>query len=106
MDQNAAVYEIRGSVRGRGGAPLAGARVVVWRQQIRTRQQLVAGDADNNGAYQLRYQIPGNTPSPLLLVVEALSEYLDGPLFCALTEAQPSLEIDLALDKHLGEHLA
>jgi fibronectin type 3 domain-containing protein len=98
MDQNTNIYELHGTVRGRNSTPLGGARVVVWRQQIRGRQQLVAGDADNNGAYQLRYEIPENTPLPLLLVVEALSEYLDAPLFSALTEARPSLEIDLDLE--------
>ena len=98
MDQNTNIYEIHGTVRGRNGTPLGGARVVVWRQQIRGRQELVAGDAANNGAYRLTYQIPENMPLPLLLVVEALSEYLDAPLFSALTVAQPTLEVDLNLE--------
>jgi hypothetical protein len=43
----------------------------------------------------LRYRVPENAPQPLLLIVEALSEYLGTPLFSSLTQARPTLEIDL-----------
>ena len=95
MDQKEKVYEIRGTVRGRNGDPLRGARVAVWWQHIRERKELVAGETSEQGRYHLSYKLPENAPQPLLLVVEALSEHLDVPLFSPLTQAQPDLEIDL-----------
>ena len=91
-------YEIHGTVAGRNGDPLRGARVIVWRQHIRERTELAAGAASEHGRYHLRYRVPENAPEPLLLVVEARSEHLDAPLFSALTAAQPDLEIDLSLE--------
>ncbi len=103
MDQEGKVYgeklcEIRGTVTGRKGDPLRGARVVVWWQHIRERMELAAGETSERGTYHLRFGIPKNAPEPLLLVVEALSEYLDAPLLSPLTQAQPSLEIDLRFE--------
>jgi hypothetical protein len=95
MDQEGKVYEIHGTVRGRRGEPLRGARVVVWWQHIRERIELAAGEASEHGTYHLRYTVPEHAPQPLLLVVEALSEYLDAPLLSPLTPAQPTLEVDL-----------
>jgi hypothetical protein len=95
MDQQTRDYEVSGAVRGRNGDPLRSARVVVWWQQIRDRKVLAAGEASEQGRYRLRYRVPENAPQPLLLVVEALSEYLDAPLFSSVTNAQPTLEIDL-----------
>lgn len=95
MDQEEKVYEIRGAVIGSNGAPLRAARVVVWWQQIRERKELAAGKTSGHGTYHLTYKVPKHAPQPLLLVVEALSKYLDAPLFSPLTQAQPTLQIDL-----------
>ena len=94
-DRNRRFYEIHGTVRGRNSDPLRGARVIAWWQHIRERKELAAGATSEHGRYHLRYRIPENAPQPLLLVVEARSEHLDAPLFSALTQAQPDLEIDL-----------
>ena len=91
-------YEVHGTVTGRGGDLLRQARVVVWWQQIRERAELAAGETSDNGQYHLSYQVPGNAPQPVLLVVEALSEFLDEPLFSPPTQAQPDLTIDLNLE--------
>jgi len=88
-------YEIHGTVTGRKGDALRGARVVVWWQHIRERKELAAGETSERGTYHLKYEVPENAPQPLLLVVEALSEYLDAPLFSPQTPAQATLEIDL-----------
>src|ERR1035437_4851638 len=98
MGEDRKAYEIRGTVRGRNGDPLPAARVVLWWQQIRERKELVAGATSEHGTYHLEYEVPESAPQPLLLVVEALSEHLDAPLFSSLTQAQPALEIDLTLE--------
>jgi hypothetical protein len=76
MDSNPNEYEINGIVRGRHGDLLHKARVVVWWQQIRDRKELAAGETSEHGRYQLRYRVPEDAAQPLLIVVEALSEYL------------------------------
>ena len=98
MEQKEKVYEVHGTVRGRNSEPLRDARVVVWWQHIRERKELAAGETSEQGHYRLRYKIPEGAPQPLLLVVEALSEYLEAPLFSPLTQAQPDREIDLNLE--------
>src|ERR1017187_2524700 len=95
MDQKPNEYQVSGTVRGRDGVLLRDARVVVWWQQIRDRRELAAGKTSEHGQYHLRYRVPENAPTPLLVAVEALSEYLDSPLFSGATAAQPTLEIDL-----------
>ena len=91
-------YEVHGTVTGRGGDLLRQARVVVWWQQIRERAELAAGETSDNGQYHLSYQVPENAPQPVLLVVEALSEFLHEPLFSPPSQAQPDLTIDLNLE--------
>ena len=98
MNEKAEIYEVHGSVKGRDGIPLRGARVAVWWQRIRERSELTAGATSEDGRYYLRYHVPENAPLPLLIVIEALSEHLDEPLFSALTEAQKKLEIDLSYE--------
>ena len=98
MDQKKKVYEIHGIVRSQKNDPLRDARVVVWWQHIRARKELAAGETSELGTYHLRYELPEQAPQPMLLVVEALSEHLDAPLFSPLTEAQPNLEIDLSFE--------
>ncbi len=98
MDENGKTYEIHGMVTGLHGRPLRGARVVVWWQQIRERKEMAAAETSENGRYHLRYRVSENAPQPLLLIVEALSEFLDKPLFSPLTKAQPDLTVDLALE--------
>ena len=88
-------YVVKGTVRGRNSEPLSDAHVIVWWQHIREREQLAAGETSEDGTYCLRYDVPENPPDPILLVVEAQSEHLDTPLFSPLTQAQPTLEIDL-----------
>jgi len=91
-------YEIHGVVTGKHGEPLHGARVVVWRQHIRERHELAAGQTNEDGRYHLRYEVPSEAGAPILILVEALSEYLDSPLYSQLTNAAADLEIDLHLD--------
>ena len=98
MSERDETYEISGTVKGRGGAPLKGARVVVWWQHIRERQELAATEANDAGRYALRYAVPERAPQPMLLLVEALSEHLDAPLFSPLTKAEAALTIDLAFE--------
>ncbi len=98
MEQKRKNYEIRGTIRGRNGELLRGARVVVWWQHIRERKELAAGATSEGGTYHLKYEVPERAPEPMLLVVEALSEYLDAPLLSPLTQAQPALEIDLTFE--------
>jgi len=98
MDQDGKVYEIRGTVRGRNNAPLHDARVVVWWQRIRERIELADAETSEHGRYHLSYRVSENAPQPLLLVVEARSEYLDAPLVSPLTKAEPDLQIDLILE--------
>jgi hypothetical protein len=85
-------------VRGRNGEPLRGARIVVWWQQIRERKELIGGETSEQGRYHLRYSFPEAAPPPLLVIVQALSEFLDAPLFSPLTAAQKILQIDLSLE--------
>jgi hypothetical protein len=98
MNDHATHYEIHGRVTGREGRELRHARVVLWWQQIRERKQLGSTETSEDGLYRIRYQIPEHAPLPVLLVVEAVSKDLDGPLVSPLTEAQPDLEIDLQVE--------
>ena len=91
------LYRVNGIVRGKRGAPLGDARVVVWWQQMRTRKRLAADVTSADGRYCIGYRVPQNPPAPILIVVEAVSEYLDAPLSSPATTAQPVLEIDLNL---------
>ena len=100
MDAKPNEYEVSGTVRGRRGDLLHNARVVIWWQQIRDRRELAAGETSEHGRYHLRYRVPEDAPQPLLVVVEVLSEYLDAPLFSAVTEAKPTLTIDLNFEPH------
>jgi hypothetical protein len=90
------VFHVAGTVRGHRGESLPEARVVVWWQRLRTRVELAAGSANGHGAYHLAYRLPRNAPEPVLLVIEALSEYLDEPLYSPLTQVQPELTVDLS----------
>lgn len=95
MEGKGKIYEVHGKVIGRNDVPLRGARIAVWWQHMRGRTELAAGATSERGNYLLRYEVRDNAPQPLLLVVEALSEYLDAPLLSPLTQAQQSLEINL-----------
>jgi hypothetical protein len=88
-------FEIHGKVTGREGKPLVGARVVVWWQRIRERTELAAGETSEEGIYRLNYRVPGDAPRPVLIVVEALSEYLESALNSPQTPAQKNLEVNL-----------
>jgi len=94
MEKDRKAYEIHGTVTGRQGEPLRDARVVVWWQHIRERKELVEGKTSDDGTYHVKYDVPEHAPQPMLLVVEALSEYFDA-ILSPLTQAQPTLEIDL-----------
>jgi hypothetical protein len=96
---NTRICKVQGVVTGKGGEPAKGARIAVWWQQIRGRQELAAGEASPEGRYELQVPIPANAPDPALIVVEALSEYLDAPLFSPLTRAGAVVEIDLELEQ-------
>jgi hypothetical protein len=90
------VVRASGTVRGANGEPLHSARVVVWWQQLRSRKELAAGPTNERGHYHLRARLPENAARPVLIVVEALSEFLDKPLCSPLTPAQRELVIDLS----------
>jgi hypothetical protein len=98
VERQESAYEITGTVTGRNGEPLRGARVVVWWQQIRGREELAAGGTSEDGGYHLRYALPERAAPPLLVVVEALSEFLEAPLFSPLTVAQKTQRIDLRFE--------
>jgi hypothetical protein len=98
MDIPGKIYEISGTVTGRNGIPLRDARVVVWWQHMRDRTELAAGKTSERGRYLLRYEVRDNAPQPLLVIVEALSEFLDAPLLSPLTQAQQKQEIDLTYE--------
>ena len=91
------LYRVTGTVRGRHAEPVRDARVVVWWQRLRTREELAAGSTSRGGTYHLTFRLPREAPRPVLLVVEALSEYLDSPLYSPLTPAQAELTIDLGV---------
>jgi hypothetical protein len=98
MAPNNNEYEVSGVVRGRHGDLLRHARVVVWWQQIRERKELAAGETSERGRFRLRYLVPEDAAEPLLLVLEALSEHLDAPLYSSVTAAKPTLEINLSFE--------
>jgi hypothetical protein len=95
---NKKTYEIRGTVTGEKQSPLQNARVVVWRKQIRERTELAAGSTSVHGNYVLRYEVGAAEKQPFLIYVEALSEYLDRPLYSPPTRAQQTLEINLSYE--------
>ena len=92
------VYEISGTVAGRNGDPLRHARVVVWWQHMRDRTELAVGETSEKGTYTLRYELRQDVPQPVLIVVEALSEYLDAPLLSPLTTAEQKQVINLSVE--------
>ena len=98
MDPRGKTHEVYGTVTGRNGIPLHDARVVVWWQHMRGRTELAAGHTAESGNYRLRYEVRDDAPQPLLVVVEALSEFLDAPLLSLLTQATQSLEVNLAFE--------
>jgi fibronectin type 3 domain-containing protein len=98
MSEKRKFYDVSGTITGRRGEGLRAARVVVWWQQIRERRELARGETSERGRYHLRYEIPENAPEPVLVIVEALSEYLAAPLLSPLTQAKPSLVINLNLE--------
>ena len=91
-------YKVHGTVRGHHGEPLRHARVVAWWQRLRERTELAGGQASEHGHYELAFRLPEDAPEPVLIVVEALSEYLEAPLFSPLTQAQPDLALDLSFE--------
>jgi hypothetical protein len=98
MEDKRAVYEITGTVRGRGGHGVDDARVILWWQHIRVRRELEHGETSDRGRYHIRYHVPQDAPTPLLIVVEARSERLGAPVFSPLLEARPILNVDLNLE--------
>ncbi len=90
------VFRVTGTIRGLRQEPIPEARVVLWWQRLRTREELAAGSASRHGTYHLAYRVPREAPQPVFLVIEALSEHLDEPLYSPLTQAQPELTVDLS----------
>ncbi len=91
-------FEVHGTVTGREGRPLDDARVTVWWQHLRRRNELTAGSTSEDGRYHLRYRLPEDAAQPVLLTVEAVSERLPRPLYSPLTQVAPQLEVDLHLE--------
>ena len=83
MDDPRDIYRISGVVTGRDSQPIRGARVIVWWQHIRNRSELAFGETSERGHYEISYKVPPNEHLPVLLVVEAVSEFLEAPLFVA-----------------------
>jgi hypothetical protein len=98
MASDEKAYVIHGTVTGHNGRPLDRARVVVWWQHIRKREELAAGETSERGHYHLSYRIPEHAPLPVLLVVEARSEHLAQPLVSPLTQAQQTLVVNLSYE--------
>lgn len=59
---------VHGKLVDQDGAPVAGAAVALFAQNVRTRTQLASGKTDSQGAYSLTYA----RTTPLNLVVQAL----------------------------------
>ena len=59
---------------------------------------LAVGRSGDDGRYRVRYRVPEDTASPVLLLVEATSDDLPAPLTSDLTRAQPTLQIDLSFE--------
>ena len=92
------LYQVTGTVYASGRTAIADARVVVWWQQMRGRRELAVGQTSPQGLYSIDYEIPQDAPRQVLLVIEALSEYLDNPLFSPPTPAAEALTIDVSVD--------
>jgi hypothetical protein len=88
-------YHVHGTVTGRDGKEVSGAKVTVWWKRIRKSLPLASGRTSEKGGYRLRYRPPEDAPVPLLVIVEARSERLGPPLVSAATQAQKDLEINL-----------
>ena len=102
MAESEKTYEIHGVVTGREGRLLSGARVVVWWQHIRERTKLAQTETSEHGRYDVEFRVPEALAQSMVLLVEALSEYLDAALYSPPTQAVPRLEINLryeALDQ-------
>ena len=95
MAENDTDIEVYGRVTGPGGREVRGARVVVFWQHIRTRQQLASTETDREGRYRCRFEAPAHPLGKVLLVVEARGEDLSGPLESPLVEAQLLVRVDL-----------
>jgi hypothetical protein len=98
MEEKGTIYVVSGTVTGRKGLPLHGARVVVWWKHMRDRTELAAASTSERGEYTLRFEVRDDAPQPMLLQVEALSEHLDAPLLSPLTQAQQNLVVSLAYE--------
>ncbi|MDQ2894182.1 MAG: neuraminidase-like domain-containing protein [Actinomycetota bacterium] len=86
---------VHGRITDADGREVPYAEVTVWHQRIRDRHPLGSGDASEEGTYEIEGRLPEEGPGKLLLVVEARSERLTGPLESGLIGAQPDLEVDL-----------
>jgi hypothetical protein len=95
MTSEAGVYEVEGTVTGVQGRGLHGARVVVAWQHVRSQVELGSALTSDCGDYCVRYRLPCEAPSPVLLVVEAHEDALEAPLRSQLLEARPKLRVDL-----------
>ena len=89
------MYEVEGTVTGVQGRGLHGARVVVGWQHVRDQVELGSALTSDCGDYCIRYRLPCDAPSPVLLVVEAHEDALEAPLRSQLLEARPKLRVDL-----------
>jgi hypothetical protein len=98
MDEKPRHYIVDGRVTGRDGWPERDARVVLWRQHIRSRIELAATSSDNEGWYRLEYEEPPPSPTPALLVLEARSERAEAPVFSDTFAAAPRQRVDLAFE--------
>jgi Tc toxin complex TcA C-terminal TcB-binding domain/ABC toxin N-terminal region/Neuraminidase-like domain/Salmonella virulence plasmid 28.1kDa A protein len=99
MEESRRKFEVHGKVTGKHNHPIERAKVVVWRQQIRNRIELAAGETSEDGRYHINYDEPEKAPEKLLIVVEALSEFFEKPLYSAVTPAQADQQIDLSLEQ-------
>ena len=95
LTAEAGVYEVAGTITGVQGRGLHGARVVVAWQHVRDQVELGTGLTSDCGDYCIRYRLPCDAPSPVLLVVEAHEDTLEAPLRSRLLEARPKLRVDL-----------
>jgi hypothetical protein len=94
MENEGVVYEIKGTVRGRGGDVIRDALIIVWWRHIRQQKELAEGRTSDDGRYHVRYQLPKEPPQPVLIQVEAQSKGLKS-VTSSVREAQPALEINL-----------
>ncbi len=95
-DDDRVRWHVHGTVTEGTGAPVDGAEVRLFWQQIRSRNELARGRTSEAGRYHLHYDMAEEAPQPVLVVVEVRAGDV-APVDSALTTAGPEVQIDVVL---------